>query len=235
MVGAIAISPAEYPISRIIPHSDHNKDYMIQFLYYGYHMKHMIYSRIWSPDLKTLAILTLKICLKVIFFYSDNICKRNQTKYALFSDPENKNFQMAEEVKKFCDGIQGRWTQVGNENMDAINAGSNMAWYQRKVAAMMTVRLQVSSPDPTSVFFQFQTKLKNMDILLNYDGVTDHLGFKDEPVKSDLKVENGILFMKTWGMDYGAKMREFEHKKGKGPVTRIRYYLRYLRMTSYTF
>ena len=80
---------------------------------------------------------------------------------------------------------------------------------------MMTVRLQVSSPDPTSVFFQFQTKLKNMDILLNYDGVTDHLGFKDEPVKSDLKVENGILFMKTWGMDYGAKMREFEHKNLK--------------------
>ena len=142
---------------------------------------------------------------------------------------------MAEEVKKFCDGIQGRWTQVGNENMDAINAGSNMAWYQRKVAAMMTVRLQVSSPDPTSVFFQFQTKLKNMDILLNYDGVTDHLGFKDEPVKSDLKVENGILFMKTWGMDYGTKMREFEHKKGKGPVSGIRYYLRYLRMASYNF
>ena len=53
-----------------------------------------------------------------------------------------------------------------------------------------------------------------MDILLNYDGVTDHFGFKDEPVKSDLKVENGILFMKTWGMDYGTKMREFEHKKG---------------------
>ena len=35
----------------------------------------------------------------------------------------------------------------------------------------------------------FSKCLKNMDILLNYDGVTDHLGFKDEPVKSDLKVE----------------------------------------------
>lgn len=122
---------------------------------------------------------------------------------------------MAEEVKNFCDAIQGRWTQIGIENMDAINAGSNMAWYQRKVAAMMTVRLQVSSPDPSNVFFQFQTKLKNMDILLKYDGVTDHLGFQDELVKSDLKVENGILFMKTWGMDYGTKMREFEHKKAE--------------------
>ena len=71
---------------RIIPHSDHNKDYMIQCLYYGFHMKHimlhMICSRIWSPDLKNLTILTLKICLKVILFYSDNICRRNQTKYA---------------------------------------------------------------------------------------------------------------------------------------------------------
>ena len=71
---------------------------------------------------------------------------------------------MAEEVKNFCDGIKGTWTQDGAENMDAINAGSNMAWYQRKVAAMMTVRLQVSSPDPSNVFFQFQVSFAHQKI-----------------------------------------------------------------------
>ena len=84
------------------------------------------------------------------------------------------------EIEKFCQAISGKWIQTGNENMDAINAGSNMSWATRKVANMMTVRLQVSTPNPNQVFMSFQTKLKNMDLQLNYAGVTDHLGLADE-------------------------------------------------------
>ena len=84
------------------------------------------------------------------------------------------------EIYKFCESISGKWIQTGNENMEAINAGSNMSWATRKVANMMTVRLQLSTPNPNQVFMSFQTKLKNMDLQLNFDGVTDHLGLKDE-------------------------------------------------------
>ena len=92
------------------------------------------------------------------------------------------------EIEKFCHAISGKWIQTGTENMEAINAGSNMSWATRKVAGMMTVRLQVSTPNPAQVFMSFQTKLKNMDLQLNFAGVTDHLGLNDE-----VKIKGGVV------------------------------------------
>ena len=49
------------------------------------------------------------------------------------------------EIRDFCEAISGKWIQVKNENMDAINSGSGMDWVTRKVAGMMTVFFQSES------------------------------------------------------------------------------------------
>ena len=38
-----------------------------------------------------------------------------------------------EEIQQFCQKISGKWIQTGNENMDAINKGSNMSYATRTV------------------------------------------------------------------------------------------------------
>ena len=80
---------------------------------------------------------------------------------------------------------------------------------------MMTVKLQVTTPNVNQVFMSFQTKLKSMDLELNYSGESNHLGFDNEPVKSTLKMEQGKLIHLTTGMSYGDKLREYEHLKPK--------------------
>ena len=51
---------------------------------------------------------------------------------------------------------------------------------KRKIAAMMSVHLQIDLPNPTDVFMSFQTKLKNMDMTLSVIKPSDHFGLNDE-------------------------------------------------------
>jgi len=109
----------------------------------------------------------------------------------------------------FLERLKGRWVQTKTENMDAIYVASQASYIKRKVAQMMTVHLQVEYPNPTSMFMSFQSKLKNMDMNLSFDGPSPHLSLSDEPVESTVKVEGDQMILHTTGMAYGDTTRFF--------------------------
>lgn len=109
----------------------------------------------------------------------------------------------------FLERLKGRWVQTKTENMDAIYVASQASYIKRKVAQMMTVHLQVEYPNPTSMFMSFQSKLKNMDMNLSFDGLSPHLSLTDEPVESTVKVEGDQMILHTTGMAYGDTTRFF--------------------------
>ena len=112
----------------------------------------------------------------------------------------------------FLERLKGRWVQVRvqqdpkikahssktkTENMDAIYVASQASYIKRKVAQMMTVHLQVEYPNPTSMFMSFQSKLKNMDMNLSFDGPSPHLSLSDEQVESTVKLEGDQMILHT--------------------------------------
>merc|ERR1711868_336557 len=101
-------------------------------------------------------------------------------------------------MEGFLERMKGRWIQVKSENLDAIYVASQTSYVKRSIASMMSVHLQIDLPDPTKVFMSFQTKLKNMDLKLNLQGESDHLGLNDEPVKSNLKITNWFYTPTEW-------------------------------------
>ncbi|CAG5105445.1 Oidioi.mRNA.OKI2018_I69.chr1.g2134.t1.cds [Oikopleura dioica] len=109
----------------------------------------------------------------------------------------------------FLERLKGRWVQVKTENMDAIYIASQASYIKRKVAQMMTVHLQVDYPNPTSMFMSFQSKLKNMDMNLSFEGPSPHLSLSDEPVESTVKVDGNQMILHSTGMAYGDTTRYF--------------------------
>ena len=93
--------------------------------------------------------------------------------------------------------VQTYPSKTKTENMDAVYVASQASYIKRKVAQMMTVHLQVEYPNPTSMFMSFQSKLKNMDMNLSFDGPSPHLSLSDEPVESTVKVEGDQMILHT--------------------------------------